>query len=203
MNRPYLTPWCPSCSGPPDLLIGPVQAMCRNDDCQVVLWNMYVGPEQIDDAQRVDLPDLRLADPGSPATTPPARAARARPAEREPIDFALCRPVSLAGLPPELVEAIGPPMVDDTIMRCDFCPADIWVGPKKRLLHTFQGMPLICMGCAMKQSEAGATVQAMVGRTVEPMRARDVDPYRAEHPRVIREVSTDDGKTWRRLHGDD
>jgi len=49
-------PQCPHCHQPPGLVVSSTQAMCGNDDCGVIMWNLQLPDGGMDDPQYIDLP---------------------------------------------------------------------------------------------------------------------------------------------------
>jgi len=48
-------PTCPVCGQPPGLVVSTSQAMCGNDECGVLMWNLSRPDGGMDDPQVVDL----------------------------------------------------------------------------------------------------------------------------------------------------
>lgn len=68
---------CPICGQLPDLVIGPTQAFCGNDDCRALMFDPSMdGAEQIAGGTELG---FSLAGPGGIAQETAAAAAAARP----------------------------------------------------------------------------------------------------------------------------
>lgn len=85
----------------------------------------------------------------------------------EQLMIAACLPVDTSKLP-KVDIPVPKSHVDDTIMKCEKCGQDIWVGPKKRALHDADGCMLACYLCAVRLIQGQEDV-AMV----------DLDPKRS------------------------
>lgn len=48
-------PRCPACGQSPGLVVSTTQAMCGNDECGVVMWNLQLPDGGMADPQYVDL----------------------------------------------------------------------------------------------------------------------------------------------------
>lgn len=53
--RSSACPRCPHCGKPPGLVVSASQAMCGNDDCGVIMWNLQLPDGGMDDPHYVDL----------------------------------------------------------------------------------------------------------------------------------------------------
>lgn len=98
-------------------------------------------------------------------------------ADEPTVWLAACLPVDPTGLA-DLVEpgvAIPVPLVDDTLMQCQECGRDIWVGPRKKFQASLSAVRLLCYFCV-----ASVFNDAPPG-TVMPM--VNLNPGRIERPR--------------------
>lgn len=52
----------------------------------------------------------------------------------------------------KLIDRAGRPIpnpvtIEHTLTQCSECGDDCWIGPKQRLIATFQGYPIVCYTC--------------------------------------------------------
>lgn len=79
--------------------------------------------------------------------------------------------------------ALGPGLVDDTLMDCPKCGGGMWVGPRKKFLASLGQCKLLCYLCATEFFE-GLAVRVATGEFggVELVEV-DLNPGRVEVPR--------------------
>jgi hypothetical protein len=89
--------------------------------------------------------------------------------------IAMCLPADPTGLPAEVLAELHPPQVDDTLMACQDCGRDCWVGPRKRILAALGQAHICCYQCgiAMMESREGLVEVKYV----------DLHPDRPDRPR--------------------
>ncbi len=53
-----------------------------------------------------------------------------------------CFPAKLKDL--RIAGVQHPVTIEHSLIKCSVCAEDAWIGPKQRMIHTFQGYPAVC-----------------------------------------------------------
>lgn len=66
----------------------------------------------------------------------------------------------------------SPVTIEHSLVACSSCGEDGWVGPKQRLIATFNGYPMICYLCIMRESRGAELTIQETNKSIEDVQRR-------------------------------
>lgn len=75
--------------------------------------------------------------------------------DTEPQGIIMLLPVDTTGLPEVAGVSAPTPSIEHTLIKCDICEKDCWIGPAQLVMRKARAVPAVCYHCLVRGMRLG------------------------------------------------